>query len=64
MTLETTEYKVRIRVSAVDPFHGKLGHDYIAARGLEPIGFRHSCAKCDQDEMLPAVLNILEGWTQ
>jgi hypothetical protein len=58
-----SEYKVRVRVSAPDPYAGLQGHEYIKARGLSPQtameGTRQMRRKEDQ---LPIVLNILEGW--
>ncbi len=60
------EFKVTVRVSAKDPFAGLKAHDYIAARGLTPKSMdeRHHCEICRQAELLPAVLNIIEGWRQ
>lgn len=41
------------------------GAEYIAARGLTPkfLGERrHICENCEKAELLPTVLNILEGY--
>lgn len=60
------EFKVTVRVSAPDPFAGLRGHQYIAARGLTPrsMNERHQCDTCAQAELLPVVLNIINGWRQ
>lgn len=60
-------YKVRVRAAVPDPYAGMRGHDYIAARGLSPkfLGEqRHQCQTCAQAELLPVVLNIINGWKQ
>ncbi|MGZ3235755.1 MAG: hypothetical protein ACXU8A_00095 [Burkholderiaceae bacterium] len=41
------------------------GKDYIQARGLSPQIVKerpHQCESCKREEMLPAVLNIIENW--
>lgn len=66
MTFVTEDgHKIRVRVSAPDPYAGLTSHDYIRKRNLSPWSVRqqhHECAKCKQDEDLPAVLNILESF--
>jgi hypothetical protein len=61
------EFKIRVRVSAPDPYAGLKSHAYIKARGLSPRFLaerRHQCNDCKMKEMEEVVLTLLENWEQ